>query len=330
MGRKKKKHKEEDEEELGLPSPLGLGEKTRQWIYALVSFAGMLFFVLSALGKAGIVGTMLLSSLSSLFGLGYYLFPLVFLLLGVTLVRQEKHAPMFTFGGMTLFFLSGLGMIEIFLKNGGIAGRMLAEPLLAFLDVYASSALLVTLFLISLLLVTNFTPSFAWVLRLFRKKEGGDEEAVEEEPPEEQVDVSSVNESPAEPIKKLISLATSARNILSLKDQYTHLALNYKNPPFDLLLGDRGKPGVGDIKANANIIKRTLQNFGINVEMDEVSVGPSVTRYALKPAQGVKLARIVGLKNDLSLSLAARPLRIEAPIPGRSLVGIEIPNKAVT
>jgi len=104
----------------------------------------------------------------------------------------------------------------------------------------------------------------------------------------------------------------------------------YSPPPLSLLAGDKGKPGVGDIKINANIIKRTLQNFGINVEMDEISIGPSVTRYALKPAEGVKLSRIVGLQNDLSLALAAHPLRIEAPIPGKSLVGIEIPNNIKT
>ncbi|HEY0221130.1 MAG TPA: DNA translocase FtsK, partial [Candidatus Paceibacterota bacterium] len=90
------------------------------------------------------------------------------------------------------------------------------------------------------------------------------------------------------------------------------------------------KPGVGDIKANSNIIKRTLANFGINVEMDEISIGPSITRYALKPAEGVKLSRILTLQNDLSLALAAHPIRIEAPIPGKSLVGIEIPNSIKT
>ena len=95
-----------------------------------------------------------------------------------------------------------------------------------------------------------------------------------------------------------------------------------------LLEEDSGKPNTGDIKANANIIKRTLANFGIEVEMDEITVGPTVTRYALKPAEGVKLSRIVGLQNDLALALAAHPIRIEAPIPGKSLVGIEIPNKS--
>jgi S-DNA-T family DNA segregation ATPase FtsK/SpoIIIE len=102
---------------------------------------------------------------------------------------------------------------------------------------------------------------------------------------------------------------------------------SYTPPPLELLERDKGKPNVGDIKANANIIKRTLQNFGILVEMDEITIGPSVTRYALKPAEGVKLSRIVGLQSDLALALAAHPIRIEAPIPGKSLVGIEIPNR---
>ena len=103
---------------------------------------------------------------------------------------------------------------------------------------------------------------------------------------------------------------------------------SYVPPPISLLEEDKGKPNTGDIKANANIIKRTLANFGIEVEMDEITIGPTVTRYALKPAEGVKLSRIVGLQNDLALSLAAHPIRIEAPIPGKSLVGIEIPNKS--
>ena len=101
----------------------------------------------------------------------------------------------------------------------------------------------------------------------------------------------------------------------------------YTPPPLSLLEPDQGKPNTGDIKANANIIKRTLANFGIEVEMDEITIGPTVTRYALKPAEGMKLSRIVALQNDLALALAAHPLRIEAPIPGKSLVGIEIPNR---
>ena len=102
----------------------------------------------------------------------------------------------------------------------------------------------------------------------------------------------------------------------------------YTPPPLSLLERDKGRPGVGDIKGNANIIKRTLANFGIVVELDEISIGPSVTRYAIKPAEGVRLQKIVGLQTNLELALAAHPVRIEAPIPGKSLVGIEVPNSA--
>ena len=112
--------------------------------------------------------------------------------------------------------------------------------------------------------------------------------------------------------------------------KFTISTKTFSPPPLSLLEKDKGKPEVGDIKANANIIKRTLMNFGISVEMDEISIGPSVTRYALKPAEGVKLSKIVGLNNDLALALAAHPIRIEAPIPGKSLVGIEIPNTTKT
>jgi len=73
-----------------------------------------------------------------------------------------------------------------------------------------------------------------------------------------------------------------------------------------------------------------LENFGIQVEMGEVNVGPTVTQYTLKPADGVKLSKITSLSNDLALALASHPIRIEAPIPGKSLVGIEVPNKVRT
>lgn len=101
--------------------------------------------------------------------------------------------------------------------------------------------------------------------------------------------------------------------------------------PLDLLEGDFSDADSGDISANASVIERTLSNFGIEVEMGKVYIGPTVTQYTLKPAVGVKLSRITALQNDLALSLAASSVRIEAPIPGKSLVGIEIPNvKAAT
>jgi S-DNA-T family DNA segregation ATPase FtsK/SpoIIIE len=105
---------------------------------------------------------------------------------------------------------------------------------------------------------------------------------------------------------------------------------DYTSPPLSLLSENVGSPEVGDVKARANKIKRTLSNFSITVEMDEVSIGPTVTRYALKPAEGVKLSKITNLQNNLEMALAAHPVRIEAPIPGKSLVGVEVPNREKT
>lgn len=104
----------------------------------------------------------------------------------------------------------------------------------------------------------------------------------------------------------------------------------YKFPPMTLL--KRGSRNAGsysekEYKATAIKLQQTLQNFGVGVTVANVSCGPSVTRYELHPEQGVKVSKIVGLTDDIKLSLAAADIRIEAPIPGKSAVGIEVPNK---
>ena len=102
----------------------------------------------------------------------------------------------------------------------------------------------------------------------------------------------------------------------------------WQAPPLELLEESHGTVDSGDIERNVVIIQKTLSEFDIEVEMGEVNVGPTVTQYTLRPAQGVKLAQILTLQNDLALALSAPSVRIEAPIPGKALVGIEIPNVA--
>ena len=99
-------------------------------------------------------------------------------------------------------------------------------------------------------------------------------------------------------------------------------------PPLELLERTSEKPSGGDIENNFSIIERTLNDFGISVERGEPKVGPSVTQYSFRPAVGVKIAKILSLQNDLALALAKHPIRIEAPIPGKSLIGIEVPNSS--
>jgi S-DNA-T family DNA segregation ATPase FtsK/SpoIIIE len=101
----------------------------------------------------------------------------------------------------------------------------------------------------------------------------------------------------------------------------------WQYPPLDLLSFSSTKATSGNITKNVEIIQKTLKDFTIDVGMGDVNIGPTVTQYTLKPTEGVKLAAITARANDLSLALAAHPIRIEAPIPGKSAVGIEVPNK---
>jgi len=108
---------------------------------------------------------------------------------------------------------------------------------------------------------------------------------------------------------------------------YLHNVVIKPVPPIGLLSAKKGKPTSGDIHANLKIIQDTFADFNIDMEMGEARVGPTVTQFTLKPPRGVKLSRITALSNNLALNLAAHPIRIEAPIPGKSLVGIEVPNE---
>lgn len=149
-------------------------------------------------------------------------------------------------------------------------------------------------------------------------------------PPPEEVAFSSKNivdkkVEKLNPPKKIIKAKQNTQE--ELPDQDLKIPSIKIDIPLDLLKNPTGKPTSGDIKNNIYIIKKTFENFGIPVLMGDVQVGPTVTQYSFKPAKGVKVARIKSLKNDLALSLAAHPIRIEAPIPGKSLVGVEVPNQ---
>ena len=236
-----------------------------------------------------------------------------------------------------MFLLSSLGMIDVTLGEnaGGLLGRILGAPFFSLFDVYASiifmGAILITSILVMFDVRLTLIPLFKKILSLFGKKEMLEEEELEDEEEEDDEFEKEENETPT---PKRVEVPTSPTfrsesvDEIPIKKRRTGLISTYTPPPLSLLEEDKGKPNTGDVKANSNIIRRTLANFGIEVEMDEITIGPTVTRYALKPAEGVKLSRIVGLQNDLALALAAHPIRIEAPIPGKSLVGIEIPNKS--
>ena len=309
---------------------LNLKEETIHWVLAIIFFVLSVFLILASFKNGGVVGNALYNSLTYLLGVGYFLLPTLFLLLGISYIRAIKT----NFGiiraiGSILFILSGLGIVDLLLVGqGGFIGNLISTPLIKLFDFLASLIFLSALTIISLLIIFDTKPNLE-SLSFWRKfKEDDDEDEYEEEYEEEEEESKKEKKVGILDFKK--NEKENNEEIFSKKINSKFFSKKAVTLPLNLLEKDKGKPGVGDIKANANIIKRTLHNFGIIVEMDEISIGPSVTRYALKPAEGVKLSKIVTLQNDLSLALAAYPLRIEAPIPGKALVGIEIPNSTKT
>lgn len=313
-----------------------LSPQTKQAIGAVALSAVGLFFLLSALGYAGVAGSYTHHFLTYLLGVGFILAPLACALYVYVLLkpREDERISLSKSIGIVVLLLAVLGLLGLYEEStGGVGGMMLATPLTMLFGNIASGLILVAVMVIGIFL--TFNTGFRMPEFLKKKEQEDDseedieielpEEAVEDEVYEEDEDTDAQeNTEPATPergIKDRIGLGKGEFVVSSFQG-------TYKAPPLSLLEKDKGKARVGDVKANANLIKRTLQNFNINVEMDEVSIGPSVTRYAIKPAEGVRISRIVGLQNNLELALAAHPVRIEAPIPGKSLVGIEVPNAA--
>ncbi len=336
MARKKKK---KDQNIAGIFADLK--EDTVRGIWGILLLFVTLFFILAAFDLAGIAGETTYGALSFLFGIGYFLLPITIFFVAISFFRSFEHAygPLKIVSAV-IFVLAGLGIIDRIMEGkGGLVGGLVTAPLIALFDVYATILVLIALLLLSLIVMFDFLPRFS--LTALKERFGSSEENEEEDEydvetytdededleDEEGYEDEEEYEDDVESEEEEEDESKGGFFGFGKKEPKIHVFHgDYSPPPLSLLEKDKGKPNVGDVKANANIIKRTLQNFGISVEMDEVSIGPTVTRYALKPAEGVRLSKILTLQNNLELALAASPVRIEAPIPGKSLVGIEVPN----
>lgn len=319
-----------------LRNPLGgLPTQTRRAIVVVMLFVVGSFLLLAAFDAAGIAGSDAYRLFASLLGVGYFLLPtLAFALAGNALREESAGITALKLFGSVLFIIAGLGYLDLVGGYGGQLGAGIAQPIVQLFDLYASLIGLGGLALISLLVVlegritlTPITLLAHSVRALLGRKKGAQEPTLSGlslNELEEDTEVEEVSDEEGEvaELAEVPERAKERKSITTLKS----LLGSYTPPPLSILERDKGRPGVGDIKGNANIIKRTLQNFGIVVELDEISIGPSVTRYAVKPAEGVRLQKIVALQKNLELALSAPSIRIEAPIPGKSLVGIEVPN----
>lgn len=307
-----------------------------RWTVAIFLIAFGLILALGSLNMAGLIGSAAYAFAFDLLGIGALLLPIFIVGGGVSVMLKKVIVPPITLFGTLLIVSAALTFLGIITKTwGGSAGVLVGEAATEFFGMGGAVILLLALIAIGLIIATDIV-ALLETMRTYAKNAGdaiggvklptlGDKKDADTEEPEEQAP-----EAKDEPVEKKdrepIITMFNKNQAEAPEGAIVNFDAEYKAPPLSLLGEDKGKPGVGDIKANANIIKRTFLNFGISVEMDEVSVGPTVTRYALKPAEGVRLSKIVSLQNNLELALASHPVRIEAPIPGKSLVGIEVPN----
>src|SRR3989338_6515913 len=283
---------------------------TKHGIKAVIFFVLAIFFLMSAFDIAGVAGVFTYEKLYYLLGVGYILLPILFVLIGYSFLKSETPEvgwPRTV--SAVMFLLSSLGMIDIAsgAHAGGFLGQVLARPFVALFEVYVSVIFLGAILIISILVMFDTKLELfqlwknIWAILKRKKIEtipARDEKEIKEIEKAIEEEEAPASEGVGKKFKKALGMSTTGDDEeIEFKASArggSAFGKSYVPPPLNLLEEDRGKPNTGDIKANANIIKRTLLNFGIEVEMDEVTVGPTVTRYALKPAEGVKLSRIVG------------------------------------
>ena len=332
-----KRRKKERGSSAKLPSvALTVRAETARSIYAIGAAILAVISLFAPLDYAGPAGNALYGFLSGAFGIGYFLIPLSLIFLAIGLMRHTdtKETGAARLAGSCILFVSGIGILSLAYGAGGVVGHYIALPFTVLFENLLGGLILAAVAIVGVLLALD-TP-LALPRSIFMKKNGASPPVKVSGLVKENRDTDTEDDGQeAEPTEKpsvvVVETKPTKKSLAGTEHEGMPIAFApadraYNPPPVSLLERDKGKPGVGDIKANANIIKRTLSNFGIDVEMDEISIGPSVTRYALKPAEGVRLQKILALQNNLELALAASPVRIEAPIPGKSLVGIEVPN----
>lgn len=279
-----------------------------------------------------------------LFGIAAYLLPVILFYASIRMFKSEQHkVSRSAFWGLILILASISGLAHLGVdrnlaaetagdgESGGMLGYFITLALLPLLDVIGTGLVLVAIGFLAMLFIIRVPVKQFMValLRPFRRRTlnapdaaGGGQNAG-----------FQLNEGV--PIEKGAARHSSFKNTAEAltAELQRHNALttttdpDWELPGLELLNSKQDEANPGDVKGNAELIKHTLQDFNIDVEMEGANVGPRVTQYTLRPPAGVRLSKITSLDNNLALNLAAESIRIEAPIPGKSAVGIEVPNQ---
>jgi DNA segregation ATPase FtsK/SpoIIIE, S-DNA-T family len=346
----------------------GLSDKAKRSIGTVLIFLFSFISLLGLFNLSGQSGMFLSKWLTLIFGFGKWLVPLIFLFWGVLSIKNKTVDIKFSdYLGLFLLFISYQTLFHFFIDQadwlisiaegvgGGYIGYYLSLLFVYLFGFWGGVIVLFALFLVALVIVFNtslskiighesFVGKFFKTISSAFKALFSSSPLVEKEQRDdlgnEAVLSAWQNRSVAEIDDLEDELEIEDEALTAIHEKISQ-ASNKKQEritfpkkkiridlPLALLNEQSGQAIAADTQAGAAKIQKTLENFGINVEMAETKVGPTVTQYTFKPAEGVKVSRIITLNNDLSLALAAHPIRIEAPIPGQSLVGVEVPNRA--
>ncbi|WP_298039826.1 DNA translocase FtsK [uncultured Desulfuromonas sp.] len=305
----------------------------------------------------GTVGAHLADLLYQIFGFPALLLPLTCLLSSWRLFKfRDIRLPLYKAGAFSVLLLSLDGLIALRFREatlsgqtiseaGGAAGRLLVDALADYINLTGAAIFLTVFFLVSLMLVARFSMvlflegllgRFAALLgrarerRAARKSRRAEKRGREKKEAGPIIVQAETLPLPAPPKveKKKKKKATEAE----IQEAFDFLEPEGTyHPPSLSLLDHDGEPPVpvdrDALTMNARILSKKLEDFGVRGEVVEVKPGPVVTMYEFSPAPGVKVNKIAGLSDDLSMALKALSIRIVAPIPGRGVVGIEIPNR---
>ncbi len=319
---------------------LEIPERAQRMILSIAMFALALIFIFAFFGKAGAAGNFFLEGARFLIGRTVFALPAFFLLVGAVLWTMKKYSVLLVFLGLFLLTFGTSGILATFARSrgedvvfmAGWVGSLSSLPAFTAFGFWVGEIIFVALLAVGGVILWQLLPheriensSFAEGAKEKVKKIFEPKFQISQVEPEPKIALNGTEVSSEKEGDR--SSGSNKEKKGKNKEGIPPALGDYKTPPLELLDQEKGLPNAGDVKAYSAIIKKTLQNFDIPVEILEMNVGPAVTQYAFKPAEGIKLSRITALQNDLALALAAHPLRIEAPIPGKALVGLEIPNK---
>jgi S-DNA-T family DNA segregation ATPase FtsK/SpoIIIE len=306
-----------------------------------------LLLLLGGFGTGGSLPVKLFGWVYDAFGLAGYFAPLACFYWAVHKFKhEEKVVPFRNIASMASFVIVASAWLHTGFATrdsselpwaggyGGAVGRTIGNALLALLDKVPTSIVFFVLTFLAFCWTFDVSVRglFDKLLSLRRQEGDTDLDELKTREPHFKLNEGVPVEHHSQAERNSVSKNPVKNAAAALTPQEDHEALteksdpNWQFPSLNLLNQKQDKADAGDYETNAEIIKSTLSNFSIDVEMEEVNVGPRVTQFTLKPPQGIKLSKITALDDNLALDLAARSIRMEAPIPGKRAVGIEVPN----